>query len=585
MSRGWTWRKSGTSSLGGFGLAELRPGHRRIIFVQKLEKSTKQIFNLLFSMPAINYWCHRGHILAFCVRLPSPHYYKHSVPSLSNPADCIRMVLENTRYHPKSLEIVVCFFYERFLSDKSSPWHKGGEYHQLLVEYLSEVCHLTLDTVCKESWKVKKKFPAVWRRTREKVCSCKDIVPFIMRVLSSKGQLHLKELTIYRARECFESIVYAISPYLKRSEALSDHNNLESFSIHFGQQYSRHISRYSNAAVLELAEIIESQTSLFRLQLDCNSPFTGVDFSLGLKASRLCTGVDFSLGLKASRLCTALAGLVRQPQFCEMNLGMSIPSGGFQEMIHSFITTPRSEDCSLSFQGHVDDNYSLLRDISCLSPPQDNILHKTLTLMFGRPLPDSVLQWLRECVVLRLKELCINLPSTVPSLLKHPQMEVNQLTLKCHQYNEYSTPLTDEFGHILQNIHLKHLAIELCMIDIPSLVHALHKQAELGSLETLKFIDGCRYRDGAVVTPLFDAIVSLPQLENFTLNVGFHCPDCHMILYNQWKEKAGGKRFKRLVYRFTGSQLPPEDLSLLQNIAHDFECMPIVCYNWGNSSS
>ena len=533
----------------------------KIILNEKGEKSTKHIFNLLFSMPMVNDWC-PGH--RFLLQFPSRHYYKHSVPSLSNPADCIRMVLEKTRYHPKSLEIVVCHFYECFLSDKSSPWHEGGEYHQLLVEYLSEVCHLTLDTLCRKD----KKFP-VWKGVRESsenVCLCKeDIVPFIMRVLSSKGQLHLKELTVYRARECFESIVYAISPYLKRSEASSDHNNLESLSIHFGQpQYSRHISRYSSAAVLELAEIIESQTSLFRLQLDCNSPFTGVDFR------------KVSLGLKASRLCTALAGLVRQPQFCEMNLGMSIPSGGFQEIIHSFITTPRSEDCSLSLQGHVDDNSSLVRDISCISPPQDNILHKTLTLMFGRPLPDSVLQWLHECVVLRLKELCINLPSTVPSLLKHPQMEVNQLTLKCHQYNGYSTPLSDEFGHILQNVHLKHLVIELCTIDIPSLVHALHKQAQFGSLETLKFNDGCRYRDGAVVTPLFDAIVSLPQLENFTLDVGFHCPDCHMILYNQWKEKAGGKRFKRLVYRSTGSQLPPEDLSLLQNIAHDFECMPIV---------
>ena len=528
------------------------------------------VYKLLFSMT--NDWC-PGY--RFPLQFPPRHHsYKHSVPFLSNPADCIRLVLEQTRYHPKSLEIGVCHFHERFLSDKSSPWHEGGDCHQLLVEYLSEVCYLTIDTLCRKD----EKFPAVWKGAREsseKVCGCKeDIVPFIMRVLSSKGQPYLKEVTIYRVGDCFESIIYAISPYLKRSEASSDHNTLlESFSLH--SQYSSHISPYSDAAVLELAEIIESQTSLCRLQFDFHSLFTTVDFR------------KVSLGLNGSRLCTALAGLVRQPQFGEMNLGMSIPSGGFQEMIHSFITTPRSEDCSLSVGVHVDDNYSLVRDLSCMSPPQDNILHKTLKLMFGRPLPNSVLQWLRKCVVLRLKELCIHLPSTLPSLLpstvvsllKHPRMEVNRLTLKCHQYNEYRAPLSDEFGHILQNVHLKHLAIELCTIDVASLIHALHKQAELGSLETLKFIDGCRYRDRAVITPLFDAIVSLPQLENFTLDVGFHCPDCHMILYNQWKEKAGGKRFKRLVYRSTGSRLPPEDLSLLQNIAHDFECMPIVCYN------
>ena len=385
-----------------------------------------------------------------------------------------------------------------------------------------------------------------------------------MKVRSNKVQL--KELTIYNTSDYFESVVYAISPYLKRCEATIDHNNLESLSLRFGDhpRNSSHISAYSDAAVLELVEIIESQTSLCRLELDLHYPKIMLYYR------------KISLGLEASRLCTALAGLVRRPQFHEMKLGLSIPSGGFQEIVHSFITTPCSEDCSLSLKGCVDEDSSLPGYLSCLSPPQDNILHKTLTLTFGLGLPNSVLQWLQECVVLCLKELCVNLPSAVASLLKHPRMEVNQLALKCHQYTDdrYSPPLSDEFDHILQNVHLKHLAIKLCTIDVPSLIRGLHKQAQVGSLETLTFNDGYMYRDDAAVTPLFDAIVSLPQLENFTLDVGFHCYDHHMMLYNQWKEKAGGKRFKRLVYRSAGlHSVPPQERSLLQNIAQDFVCL------------
>ena len=84
-----------------------------------------------------------------------PRYGQYSDLSLSDPADCITLVLEKTQYHPQALEIDASEFYKRFLSDNSSPWLEGGEYHQLLVEYLSEVCYLTI-YLRKYIWKEKR---------------------------------------------------------------------------------------------------------------------------------------------------------------------------------------------------------------------------------------------------------------------------------------------------------------------------------------------------------------------------------------------------------------------------------------------
>ena len=287
---------------------------------------------------------------SFPKQLP-PRYREYSglLAPLTNPADCIRLVLEKTRYHPKSLEIDIYDFYRRFLSSENSPWLVGGEYHQLLVEYLSEVCYLTL----------RGRFFNSADGSEEKT------IIFIMQVLSSKRQLHLKKLTI----------------------------------------------RDLNIAAM------------------ANSPHI-----------------------------------------------------------------------------HVNE-----------------------------------VEWLSMCISMSDQVLPDNL---------------------------------------LQNMHLKNLSV---FFEKPSLIlgflHSLHKLAQLEMLEVIYPI----YFSSAVVRPLFEAVVSLSQLENFTLGIKLlmwhsddYCPHAE-VLYKVWKEKAGGKRFKGLVFTCDPRVVtrPSENLSFLLNITRHFEIMDI----------
>ena len=442
------------------------------------------------------------------------------------------MVLAKTRYHPKSFEIEDDQdFYERFISF-NSPWLEGREYHQLLVEYLSEVCYLTIG--------LRNPSP------HSLGLNVDTVVPFILQVLSNKGHLRLKEFSIMNQ----SNEVFTISPYLKTSGKCIA---IESLSIK--SSYVNFLT--SDAALLELGEIIDSQTSLCRLQLVLRSNST-----------------DASLGC----LCTVLTGLFRQPQFCQMEIVTPIPSSCFQEIIHSFMAVPRSEDCSLSlggFGGTVTKDVHSARELSCLNPPQENAIHKTLILRHNVLLPHTS-QWLHRNVVLRLKELHLELAfhgrsPSLPHLLCHPRMEVERLSLSFGQ-----CILSDQnFEHLLQNIHLKHLSIGINrfgQINITSLVNGLHKQARLGSLESLQVRDDISKYDEDDFTQLFDAIVSLPQLESFTLDINFN--DQHAdILYKLWKNKAGGKRFKRLCCAVSSL-----DRSILQNITHELANVKYINY-------
>ena len=355
-----------------------------------------------------------------------------------------------------------------------------------------------------------------------------------MQVISNKGHLRLKEFSIINQ----SNEVFTISPYLKTSGKC---NAIESLSIK-----SNYVDVLTgDAALLELAEIIESQTSLCRLQLALRSNST--------YASSGC-------------LCTVLTGLFRQPQFCQMEIFTPMSSSCFQGIIHSFMVAPRSEDCSLSLGGFVVKDDQSARDLSCLNPPMENAMHKTLILRRSVHLPHTS-QWLHRNVVLRLKKLHLELAfhrrsPSLTHLLCHPRMEVERLSLSFGQ-----CVLSDQnFEHLLQNIHLKHLSIgvdEFGQINITSLVNGLHKQAQVGSLESLRLRDESGDYDEDDITQLFDAIVSLPQLESFTLDINFN--DEHAdILYKLWKNKAGGKRFKGLCCAVSSP-----DRSILQNITHE----------------
>ena len=202
---------------------------------------------------------------------------------------------------------------------------EGRDCYQLLVEYLSQVCYLTIDL--RDSAEI-----------------------FLLTYLYKRIQINLISIV---SSESLEYALCAVCPLLKRN----GHNKLECLSIQ-GSQFAM----LTYTAVLELAHFIESQSSLCRLQLHL--------YHNSIQNTRV----------EASRLYTALAGVLKQPQLREMKLHLTMPPRGFQKIVHSFIATPHSEDCSLHLEGDIDVTTESTIDLSCLNPPQENILHKTLFL-------------------------------------------------------------------------------------------------------------------------------------------------------------------------------------------------------------
>ena len=82
-----------------------------------------------------------------------------------------------------------------------------------------------------------------------------------------------------------------------------------------------------------------------------------------------------------------------------------------------------------------------------------------------------------------------------------------------------------------------------------TLVSGLQKQAQIGKLEVL-YISYTRWDlpAEAELSLLFEAIFSLSQLEDFTLDIGYcNFTEQHIkLLCKSWKEIAGGKQLKEL---------------------------------------
>ena len=161
-----------------------------------------------------------------------------------------------------------------------------------------------------------------------------------------------------------------------------------------------------------------------------------------------------------------------------------------------------------------------------------------------------------------------------PALLNHPRMEVVKLSLGFGLWSYVK--LLQNFDQILQSNRLKHL-----VVDVPGndrvIPHGLRKQVRLESLEVLQVKGWCIDDQ---ICQLFEAIVSLPQLENVTLDISLNrLNDRHMkTLYRLWKERAGGKRFKGLVFSFTPSQLSSsQNITLFQSITRELVCNGVVC--------
>ena len=455
-----------------------------------------------------------------------PRYLGYFTSAHSN-VDCVRIVLDaSCYYYPKSLIVNCDSFWENLFSQK---W-LFPENLKMLMTYLHQIRHLFLN-FCNYS--------------PSKASVLSVVTPFILSILSNNGLLQLKDFYVRDFMGRFiETTVFAISPYLKGGEGTCNCNTLETISLFAYLGCPEATYQLSETAALELVDIIDNQIELRKVELCTYS----------------CTGLSCML------LSSALANLFQQPQFRELHLGLSgMNAGSFQELLYSYLTTPRSEDLSLHLQKmHVTKDMSTFsHNLLCLNIPHENILHKTLELS-SLQLPDAAFVWIQEHVCLRLKELKVTLPSCalMTLLLNHPRLEIESfaLTGKTTECVELlHSPQC--FDNILGSVHLRCFRLQLGLDRyapyrnkdlggvLVTLVSGLHRQAQIGKLEVL-YISYTRWDllAEAELSLLFEAIFSLPQLEDFTLDIGYcNFTEQHIkLLCKSWKEIAGGKQLKEL---------------------------------------
>ena len=84
------------------------------------------------------------------------------------------------------------------------------------------------------------------------------------------------------------------------------------------------------------------------------------------------------------------------------------------------------------------------------------------------------------------------------------------------------------------------------------MARGLQKQAAVGTLEYLDVSESSIGEQPIISIPevemLFDAIFSLPQLENLSLIIADNIlePEHFTMLHAAWRQKAGGKKLKHL---------------------------------------
>ena len=466
-------------------------------------------------------------------------YFTNASSTTLSDLQMIRLVMEVSCYIPKSLTINILkagFLNKRFLSEQ---W-LVGELHDSFVTYLEQVHQLNL------------KYTGFYDISAEEISSSIALMNFFMGILSSRGQSQLEELSIQDVRGLFlESTLSVLTPYL-----VAPSSKLEKLSV----ASALGTADLTDTATSGLANIVaKNQTSLHALRL---------------QSVRL---------TNSTQLCSNLARLFQQPQFHKMSLSqLSMTAGSFQKILCSFLTTTHCEDTSLHLSSvsiHLTPDFA--SDLPCLDFPVEQSAHKTLVLSSVQ-LPYEVCLWLQERILLRLNEIKLVSPSEVllSLVLNHPRVEIEKLSLlhcDCHKLSKYEL----NFGALLSSTHLKSFEFSHLQYAhdygtsrlLLNLVEGLHKQAKVGRLETLDVSHNrLDVMPESELSALLEAVFSLPNLEDFTLNISSNSiTEEHLkLMHKLWRERADGKPLKKLICCQSKPLTDDSELTLIEDMARDF---------------
>ena len=455
--------------------------------------------------------------------------YRQFASGSHSDAQLVRFILQNTHCLPKSLTIH-CKEFARCI--RSESW--ANENWKVLVEYLSGV----------------REFSLYFREaaTTSDESATTSVVPgFIFNAMSARGrrQLQLEGLYLRGHNDLLEETLISVGYYLRRDSGLQcgSCDSLRRLQVEVISS-----GPVCDPTARELSDIIENQPSISSVWLDFISP----------------TATATSSGHR--RLCSTLSRVLQLTQFTDMCLeGVTPLPADFQQLLYLFLTTPCHHTQTLSISTSLSQDMSgFVDDLSCCHPDDSNLSYKRLGL-HSVVFPAAITQWLSNHVYLRLDTLDltnIDCAGTgmLPFVLSHPRLEVKNLTVSLG--DSLDTPEGFQwqsgcFNGILGSSLLYELHLHCFGVLVREnttllleFITGIFKQVGVGMLETLDL----QYNDlgllpDAQLILLFEAILSLPKLDRFSLNLSENSLDDRQLklLYRLWQEKCGGRKLMELI--------------------------------------
>ena len=315
----------------------------------------------------------------------------------------------------------------------------------------------------------------------------------------------------------------------------------------------------------ELVKIIESQPLLEKMSLHvhCRKEHSG-----RIKGS-----------ISAS-LCDAFTNFITRPAFCELSLSYcSLPLEVIQSFLQSLLSK-RSHEQKL-YLGEVGIQPPCQASSLCFVDPPPCSLTYTSVEFEEVSFSAASLAWLKNCVVLRLKALSfIEITShDMDILLFVLNLEVEELCL-CACTAPYSFAVSRPQGAfaILGSPYLKVLTLSAIGLGrsgyLTNLTAGLQGQAEVcGSLNTLDIsYNQLSEAPSGELQEFMEAIFSLPQLPNFTMDIGSNgFKEEHLkLVHRAWEKNSSGEKLK-LIYGSWWGTRNIHALGVLKDIALQYE--------------
>ena len=464
------------------------------------------------------------------------HYAAYFSSTVYSDVQLINIILETTHYFPSVLEVVCEKFYDCIQSEYWSSKHRD-----VITKFLSQVQKLSISHHGEDH-------------------SSASIPAFIMNVLSTT-RLKLESLSIHCTHSSFfESAMFGFASHLHDSDCGCELKSLECKSLH---------GTADDSACFELAEVIQNHPTLENVSLD---------FYIAPNISVTSPGHNL--------LYQALATLNNQskPHFILLEK-LSITLASLQRIIHSFLISPCEDKQALVLaQLRILSNSEVGfdKDLSHLGHSTEGIVHKGLHLCYS-DLPPVLLRWLSEHAYLQLNTLMVSNEEGYSNDLLHVLLNHSRLEVKCLSMSGY-VPLPDlmhplPFNHLFQNPTLKELEFSSADLGtcgcIFEFVCGINKQALLGSLLKLDIsYNQLGEAPDAALQLLFEALVSLPQIKSFELQMNYNDFNKHHLdlLREIWEEHSGGKKFSKLGCYEEEPQLQPADFEGLHDLTVELDC-------------